>query len=162
MTVDGRGWERYCTWTEREGSHCRGEDERKRSFGAKGISGLHRDGCVWGPSILLNVGEVVGGGKKVTYSVGRGDLHPLVVPWASTELEIGMDMGPENPCRPTLLAQLRKHCPCRTRPLSNPRFFNVEMPRTRRRWGRHFFKFLHWLGELSMLCDAILQRAWQF
>lgn len=64
----------------------------------------------------------------MTYSVGRGDLHPLVVPWASTELEIGMDMGPESPCRPTLLAQLRKHCPCRTRPLSNPRFSMWKCP----------------------------------
>lgn len=64
----------------------------------------------------------------MTYWVGRGDLHPLVVPWASTELEIGMDMGPESPCRPTLLAQLRKHCPCRTRPLSNPRFSMWKCP----------------------------------
>lgn len=48
----------------KEGSHCRGEDERKRSFGAKGISGLHRWVGVGGPRLLLTVGGCEEEGKK--------------------------------------------------------------------------------------------------
>lgn len=97
----------------------------------------------------------------MTYSVGRGDLHHsgYLGPRQSsrsawTWVQRPLSSGASSPVAETL--SVPHPFPVQ------PQVFNVEMPRTRGRWGRHFLNSLHWLGELSRLCDAILQRAWQF